>query len=290
MSIFYCLRFETLPTCKTRFPYLYPPGRGWPGYTPRHWVSFTSPTTTRRATMEVFVPPPHGMNLSLNFCFNCLPYNISARIAYKTAFIVVLQSFPWEHVSLLRRYSVTTAYIHLIRICCLAADVVCCLIHGNESTCYTAASLRLFGTNSLQAYRYFFVLEGCACAVCDRPSFPSTLLGSHGDNSPTDPAAPSLRPLVPSASLTRCEPVQVYYHHPRPRIRLDPVYHIIYPGDYLVRALSWGLEIGRFPLRAGWAIESHFFVLVVARTAGKSVVTSFHPVTGQLQVLEGILV
>jgi hypothetical protein len=31
-SIFYCLRFET------RSLYLYPPGTGWPGYTPRHWV------------------------------------------------------------------------------------------------------------------------------------------------------------------------------------------------------------------------------------------------------------
>jgi hypothetical protein len=32
-NIFYCLRFET------RSVYLYPPGSGWPGYTPRHWVS-----------------------------------------------------------------------------------------------------------------------------------------------------------------------------------------------------------------------------------------------------------
>jgi hypothetical protein len=31
-NIFYCLIFET------RSLYLYPPGRGWPGYTPRHWV------------------------------------------------------------------------------------------------------------------------------------------------------------------------------------------------------------------------------------------------------------
>jgi hypothetical protein len=31
-NIFYCLRFET------RSLYLYPPGTGWPGYTPRHWV------------------------------------------------------------------------------------------------------------------------------------------------------------------------------------------------------------------------------------------------------------
>jgi hypothetical protein len=29
---FYCLRFESMSL------YLYPPGRGWPGYTPRHWV------------------------------------------------------------------------------------------------------------------------------------------------------------------------------------------------------------------------------------------------------------
>jgi hypothetical protein len=35
---------------------LYPPGRGWPGYKPRHWVPFSSPPTTRRTTVEVFDP------------------------------------------------------------------------------------------------------------------------------------------------------------------------------------------------------------------------------------------
>jgi hypothetical protein len=35
-NIFYCLRFETPPTWRTRSLYLYPPGTGWPGYTPRH--------------------------------------------------------------------------------------------------------------------------------------------------------------------------------------------------------------------------------------------------------------
>jgi hypothetical protein len=25
------------PTCRARFPYLYPPGTGWPSYTPGHW-------------------------------------------------------------------------------------------------------------------------------------------------------------------------------------------------------------------------------------------------------------
>jgi hypothetical protein len=39
MTTFYCLRFETPPTWRTRSLYLYPPGTGWPGYTPRHWVT-----------------------------------------------------------------------------------------------------------------------------------------------------------------------------------------------------------------------------------------------------------
>jgi hypothetical protein len=30
------------------------PGREWPGYTPSHWVPFSSPSTTRRATVGIF--------------------------------------------------------------------------------------------------------------------------------------------------------------------------------------------------------------------------------------------
>jgi hypothetical protein len=56
MTIFYCLRFETPPIWRVRAPNLYPPGTGWPGYTPRHWVPFSSPPRTRRATVEVFDP------------------------------------------------------------------------------------------------------------------------------------------------------------------------------------------------------------------------------------------
>jgi hypothetical protein len=29
------------PTWRAKSPYLYPPGTGWPGYTPRHWVECT---------------------------------------------------------------------------------------------------------------------------------------------------------------------------------------------------------------------------------------------------------
>jgi hypothetical protein len=45
---------ETPPTWRTRTPYFYPPGTGWPRYTPVHWVPFPSPLTTRMATVEAF--------------------------------------------------------------------------------------------------------------------------------------------------------------------------------------------------------------------------------------------
>jgi hypothetical protein len=51
---FYYPRFETPQTWRTSSPYLYPPGTGWLGYTPRHWIPFSSPPTTRRATMGAF--------------------------------------------------------------------------------------------------------------------------------------------------------------------------------------------------------------------------------------------
>jgi hypothetical protein len=36
--------------------YIYPPGTGWPGFTPKHSVPFSSPPITRRAEVEVFDP------------------------------------------------------------------------------------------------------------------------------------------------------------------------------------------------------------------------------------------
>jgi hypothetical protein len=33
------------PTLKARTPHLYPPATGWPSYTPRHWVPFSSSLT-----------------------------------------------------------------------------------------------------------------------------------------------------------------------------------------------------------------------------------------------------
>jgi hypothetical protein len=37
-------------------PVFMSPRNGWPNCTTRHWVPFSSPATTRRATMEVFEP------------------------------------------------------------------------------------------------------------------------------------------------------------------------------------------------------------------------------------------
>jgi hypothetical protein len=56
MTIFYCLRFETLSTWRARSPYLYLPGTGCPSYIPRYWVPFSSPPTPHRATVEVLKP------------------------------------------------------------------------------------------------------------------------------------------------------------------------------------------------------------------------------------------
>jgi hypothetical protein len=59
-DIFYSLKFETPPTWRARFPYLYPPGTGWSSYTPRHW--FPSRRLLRLAGLRwrYSTPPPHG--------------------------------------------------------------------------------------------------------------------------------------------------------------------------------------------------------------------------------------
>jgi hypothetical protein len=84
---------------------------------------------------------------------------------------------------------------------------------SKASTRYIAPSFRLFGLNSLPAYRRSFFSEGCACGVCDRFRLPSAWLDFHGDYFPITPAAPSLNPLISSSFFTSCQSVHVYYHH-----------------------------------------------------------------------------
>jgi hypothetical protein len=106
-------------------------------------------------------------------------------------------------------------------------------LHSNGTTCYIASSIRLFILNGLQEYRHFFLSEGCTCNICAWSYVPtqglvcpvftlqlclvspsSPWLDLHGVCFPTSPTARSLRPFILSGSLKRCEPVQVYHHHP----------------------------------------------------------------------------
>jgi hypothetical protein len=81
---YFTVRFETPPTWMARSPYLYPPGTGWPSYTPRHWVLFLSPPTK-----------------SLHGSLYRLAYNHwNSSIVIETAIHLLLPaySFPREYV------------------------------------------------------------------------------------------------------------------------------------------------------------------------------------------------
>jgi hypothetical protein len=56
IASFYCLRFETPSNLRAKLLYLEPPWTEWQGYTPRHWIPFSSPPETHRATVELFNP------------------------------------------------------------------------------------------------------------------------------------------------------------------------------------------------------------------------------------------
>jgi hypothetical protein len=60
----YCLRFETDPT---RSPYLYLPGTGWPGYSPRHWFHFRLLLRLSGLQWRYSTPSPTGYECN-NLC------------------------------------------------------------------------------------------------------------------------------------------------------------------------------------------------------------------------------
>jgi hypothetical protein len=104
---------------------------------------------------------------------------------------------------------------------------------SNGCTCNVALSLSLFVPNSLAVYRLSFS-QRFLLATSPVPRLFRFFCGVW---SSTDTTAPSLRALFWSNSLVSCAPFQVYYHHPGSRVSLDPVYHIINSGEYLVWAL-----------------------------------------------------
>jgi hypothetical protein len=117
----------------------------------------------------------------------------------------------------------------------------------------------------------FILLRGlCLRRLClVSPSSPWLVL--HGVYSPTAPAAPSFRLLIPNCSLIRCEPVQLYHYRPR-------------TGFYIPHHLSGWLP-SYAPFHEDWSLGElpfiwvgpHSVALVVARAVGKSAITSFYP-------------
>jgi hypothetical protein len=68
-------QFRDSPTWRARSPYLYPPGIGWPGYTPRHWVPFSSqvfdPASTR-FVLDIIYRPMFYLKLNVSETGFCL--------------------------------------------------------------------------------------------------------------------------------------------------------------------------------------------------------------------------
>jgi hypothetical protein len=157
-------------------------------------------------------------------------------------------------------------FIHccMIWICCLAMGMFAglypsnsslCWLHSYclEKLCHIGSFLRLLIPISLQACRHFSSDGTLVTSVIGLAFLP------HGSILATiTPAPPSLKPFVLSSSLIRCQPVQVYHHHPRSRVPLDPVHHNIYPRDCPVWTLPWGLKLGWLSFHVGGLIEPHF--------------------------------
>jgi hypothetical protein len=98
-------------------------------------LSFTTAAGPRqRSNSQVTVPR------------NSWPRFFTDRIENTVHFL--LQQFPWERVCLRRRYSATATYTCLLRICCLAADVVSLFVSrslpSNGSTRYNITYYRCY--------------------------------------------------------------------------------------------------------------------------------------------------
>jgi hypothetical protein len=124
-----------------------------------HRFPYNSPPTLSLASIVLPITPWHGSS-------------------EKTALPLWLQLFPWEHVCLRRHYSVMAAHTCLLRICCLAVDVVSLFglrsLPSNESTHYsyyvywkhdiTVTRLEVFMAVRIQVV-VFWVITWYCCLV-----------------------------------------------------------------------------------------------------------------------------
>jgi hypothetical protein len=69
MTIFLLAQIRDTPNLKGQVPLFIPPGTGWPGYTRRRWVPFSSPPTTRRGYGKGIRPCLQ----QFFYCFVCIP-------------------------------------------------------------------------------------------------------------------------------------------------------------------------------------------------------------------------
>jgi hypothetical protein len=95
MTTFYCLRCETPPTWRARFPYLYPLGTGWPGYVPGTGfpsvASYDSHIYRNSDSAHGFViKPQHGPHRNNRFQY--FLYCCVRNICYGNAFGAPLPS------------------------------------------------------------------------------------------------------------------------------------------------------------------------------------------------------
>jgi hypothetical protein len=109
---YFTVSYEAPPTWRARSPYLYPPGTGWPSYTSGHWVPFSSPLATRRATAKVSTPP-RGVRLSLlaylkiishrPICLYVYPHNVARQ--------PLVNTFPRQIVYEAKKSSLTCLFL-----------------------------------------------------------------------------------------------------------------------------------------------------------------------------------
>jgi hypothetical protein len=125
MTTFYYLKFETSPIWRARSPYIYPPETGWPTYTARHWVSFSSPPTTRRAAVGVITAV-----IMKNYIFRDITH--LAWYLLSRWFLAWLNLWPWRwrrHVPPKRQltfhglHGVISRKIELFRIVDVPAEI-----------------------------------------------------------------------------------------------------------------------------------------------------------------------
>jgi hypothetical protein len=104
---------------------------------------------------------------------------------------------------------------HLQQVCCCITQ----LLHGprREHLPSSLVRVRNLLPNNGRLHSHYLATTLHATYVVPRAVLLTSVIGlvSEGDYCPT---APSLRPLIPSGSLIRCEPVQVYHHQPYSRV------------------------------------------------------------------------